>query len=228
VLFVCTGNAVRSVIAGAVLRALAGDRGAEVRTAGTHALEGQPMGERTRQTLEVLGVPVVLHASHQVDADDLSWADLVVGMEQDHVRWVRATHPEAAAKTATLPFLAARLRPGPAPLAARVRALGLEAVDPALEPEIPDPGAGELEDYVRCAERIKSLVERLWAALDPVPSSHDRERPGVERASPPLGHLPGHMPAGRVLDADDRRSRPAEAEGPFGTASGPSVEGRLR
>ena len=51
--FLCTGNAARSVMAGAALAALLPDR--PVRTAGTLVVEGQPMSWRTRAALESVG-----------------------------------------------------------------------------------------------------------------------------------------------------------------------------
>ena len=50
VVFLCTGNAARSVMAGAALAALLPDR--PVATAGTLVVEGQPMSWRTRAALE--------------------------------------------------------------------------------------------------------------------------------------------------------------------------------
>ena len=55
VLVLCTGNATRSVIAGAVLRAHLPD--VDVVTAGTLSIDGLPMSWRTRAGFESIDVP---------------------------------------------------------------------------------------------------------------------------------------------------------------------------
>ncbi|MDQ2649729.1 MAG: hypothetical protein M3Z03_09245 [Actinomycetota bacterium] len=158
----CTGNAARSVMAGAALAALLPDW--PVTTAGTLVVEGQPMSWRTRAALQSVGLAVPEHRSRQAGAE-IEHATLVVAAAPEHVLWVRRNHPRAADHTGTLKRLARDLPAGPAPLAERVAALGLANVE--LEPweVVVDPGGGEAEDFARCAVEITELVEALAPRL---------------------------------------------------------------
>ncbi|HEY9558457.1 MAG TPA: low molecular weight phosphatase family protein, partial [Acidimicrobiales bacterium] len=69
ILFICTGNAARSVMAGAALAAHLPDW--EVTTAGTLVVEGQPMSWRTRAALESVGLQAPSHRSRQATDADL-------------------------------------------------------------------------------------------------------------------------------------------------------------
>lgn len=163
VVVLCTGNAARSVMAGAALEALVPDR--PVVTAGTLVVEGQPMSWRTRAALEGVGVAVPDHRSRQATARQLGHAGLVIALAPEHVAWVRRTHPEVADRTGTLRRLVRDLASGPGPLADRVAALGLASIEPEPWEEVVDPGGGEAEDFAACARDVVALVEALAPRL---------------------------------------------------------------
>jgi protein-tyrosine-phosphatase len=170
-LFLCTGNAARSVMAGFMCGWLAESEGHALRiaTAGTHVAEGQPMSMRTRAALatipELADVPVHRHRGHQLVDADLDRTDLVVAMEADHVRYVRRRHPRAAAKTATLRRLCRDLGPGPAPLTTRVSLLSLASAEVGHDEDVSDPAGGDDEDYIACAAELWRLCQELVGRL---------------------------------------------------------------
>lgn len=162
VLFLCTGNAARSVIAGAALSHRRPDLAVE--TAGTLSVDGLPISWRTRAALDAVGVPWPRHASRQAERAHLD-VDLVVGLAPEHVAWVRRTHPEVAGRTATLERMARDLGESPEPLGLRLAALRLAEIE--LEPweEVVDPGGGEVDAFVACAHHVVALVDQLAARL---------------------------------------------------------------
>lgn len=172
VVTLCTGNAARSVMAGVMLEQMAEMEGIGLRvtTAGTHALEGQPIGMRTKEAMAAIGEldlsGVGRHRSHQLAEDDCEAADLIVAMEADHVRYVRAKHPEAAGRTATIRRLVSELSIEPEPLGARLAALGLSAVDLAEDIDVIDPAGGEQPLYDDVARELFELCAVLTSLLE--------------------------------------------------------------
>jgi protein-tyrosine-phosphatase len=163
ILFLCTGNATRSVLAGAALRAHVPEL--EVMTAGTLSIDGLPMSWRTRAGFDAVGLARPAHRSRQVSADDLDRATLVIGLAPEHVEWVRREHPAAAARTATLKRLVRDLPADDRPLPDRVADLGLGSVELGPWEEVVDPGGGEVEAFTACAYEVVELIEQLAPRL---------------------------------------------------------------
>jgi protein arginine phosphatase len=163
IVFLCTGNAARSVMGGAALAAHLPDW--HVTTAGTLVVEGQPMSWRTKAALESVGLSAPSHRSRQATDAELRHAALVIALAPEHVQWVRRTHPEAARRTATLRRLARDLPAHDAPLPERIASLDLADVELGEWEEVVDPGGGDAEEFAACAAEVVDLVAALAPRL---------------------------------------------------------------
>jgi arsenate reductase (thioredoxin) len=82
VLFVCVGNAGRSVISESLFRHLAGDRH-EVRSAGSNP--GDVAHPQVVEALAEIGLDASAHVLHKLNDDDLAWAEIAVSTCSDEV-----------------------------------------------------------------------------------------------------------------------------------------------
>ena len=169
-LVVCHANVARSVAAALLLRDAVDERrvALDLRTAGTHASDGQPASGRTVAALRRLtGADPGLgsHLARELRATDVEWADLIIAMEDSQVRFVRRRHPEAADRVATLALLADELPVDGRALHDRVVALGLAGRDGSGEGDVEDPAGGDDDAYDRAVavlvERCSELSRRL-------------------------------------------------------------------
>src|SRR5690554_1040996 len=110
VLFVCSGNTCRSVMAEALMRKILRDRGLGVATqvgsAGLHAVEGAPAAEAAREVLRERGVDLGPHRARQLTAAMVEHAGWIVTMTAALRDEARSRYPEKADRIVSLGDLA--------------------------------------------------------------------------------------------------------------------------
>jgi protein-tyrosine phosphatase len=155
VCFVCTGNICRSPMAEAVFRTFVEDAGlgdlVRVDSAGTGGWhEGDGADPRTVSVLEANGYPSD-HFARQFRAEWFGGLDLVVALDEGHLRALRSLAPTRAD-------------------ADKVRLL--RAYDPARpdDLDVPDPYYGGMDGFEDCLEMVeaagKGLLDAVRTALE--------------------------------------------------------------
>ena len=148
VLFVCTGNICRSPTAEGVFRRLVEDAGLahaiEVDSAGTGAWHaGEPPDARSRQAALRRGIDLGAQQARPVGRDDFHAFDVIVAMDQGHLRQLRRAAPPGAT--------------------ARIELLLDHA--PEHGRDVPDPYYGAGDGFERVLDMIEAAGTGLLAAL---------------------------------------------------------------
>lgn len=171
VLFVCTGNRIRSPLAEASLRRAVGAREVEVASAGTLDAEGPRSVPEALVAAERLDLDLSGHVPRPLHGIDVKRFDLVIGFQLSHVATAVVERGAVAERTFLLRELVRLLHDvyarerafagrGPAAVA---KANALRAAAPRFDPGdvIEDPiGRGQAA-ATRCAEEINGLCNEL-------------------------------------------------------------------
>ena len=150
ILFVCTGNSCRSVMAQSLMQHLfkrAGVENVTVDSAGIFAMEGMGPTRETQRVLQEIGIDCSTHRAQAVRPDLVEAADLILVMEQFQLDEILARFPGTRGKVHLL------------------KTYGLSSREREGHPNIPDPIGKPLEVYEICFADIREAVERVMKSL---------------------------------------------------------------
>lgn len=99
ILVVCVGNICRSPTAEALLKHRLQGSGKHIHSAGLGALVGNPVDPTATSIMMETGILQADHKARQVTDDMLHKADLVLVMENRHLKTVNTISPESRGKT---------------------------------------------------------------------------------------------------------------------------------
>jgi protein-tyrosine phosphatase len=147
VLVVCTGNVCRSPMAERMLRHFMPENLKEIVTvssAGTVALHGNQATDFAIQAMKHYGIDILDHRARRLNRPMVVEADLILVMEQYHIKFIRAMQWFGTGKAHLIRYF-----------------------DDSREPyDVPDPMGSGLDLYIESARLIHNCLTGIYATLE--------------------------------------------------------------
>lgn len=156
ILFVCTGNTCRSVMAEHLARHLCRSlEGFQFASAGLFATDGAPASRGAIQVMKEHGLDVSGHRSRLLTPGMIDEAEKIIALTEAHKDLILQTAPEAVSKTGTLHQF---------------------SPDAGMR-DVMDPYGGQVDTYRKTRDEIESALSNfILAVYQPKQNSHNSSR----------------------------------------------------